>query len=186
MFTRTFIFTGNIFNSLIIKLWCILNCTRLISSTDIHLSLPLVPGVTCFLGVVCSSNGNPCVTEYSPPSHSLNIFFHGSFHCDTLFHLENLAMTFCCLISIKRKNIKRKWKFYTLDRKQQVNMTLCRGCWRWNCVLVMKWLGPVPHWRKIIGSGAFLCGVSTFSLCMCGYPPSAPTFFTSPKTCVLG
>lgn len=44
---------------------------------------------------------------------------------------------------------------------------------------------PVPHWRKILGSEAFLC-VSTFSLCMCGFPPSAPTFFTSPKTCILG
>ena len=32
----------------------------------------------------------------------------------------------------------------------------------------------------------FLCGVSMFSLCLCGFPPGSPASSHSPKTCLSG
>ncbi|KAF7648941.1 hypothetical protein LDENG_00149760, partial [Lucifuga dentata] len=44
---------------------------------------------------------------------------------------------------------------------------------------VAQWLALSPHSKKVLGSTpgwgrAFLCGVCMFSLCLCGFPLSAP------------
>ena len=53
-----------------------------------------------------------------------------------------------------------------------------------------QWLALLPHNARDPGSipalGHCLCGVCTFSLCLCEFPPGAPVSPLSLKMCGLG
>jgi len=55
---------------------------------------------------------------------------------------------------------------------------------------VAQWIALLPHSARdlgpIPGLGHCLCGVCTFSPCLCGFPPGAPVSSHTPKMCRLG
>jgi len=57
------------------------------------------------------------------------------------------------------------------------------------CDPVAQWLAQLPNSARdpgsIPASGRCLCRVSTFSPCLCGFPPGVPVSFHSPKMCRL-